>query len=119
MKARQIFIAVFLGLSVLFVIHACSKSKTTAPPAGGGTLTTVSIVNMAFPPATTIKVGDSITWVNKDGYSHTVTSDDATSFSSGNMASQSSYTFKATVAGSFPYHCNIHADMHGTLTVTQ
>ncbi|MEP6597416.1 MAG: cupredoxin domain-containing protein [Ginsengibacter sp.] len=121
MKHKQYVAALFAGLILLFSIHACSKSGTTSqpPPAGGGSNTlTIDISGMKFPASTTVKKGTSVTWYNADSFAHTVTSDDGTSFNSGNLAGKSSFTYKANTAGTFDYHCNIHSGMTGQLTVT-
>lgn len=82
-----------------------------------GNTTTVDISGISFPTTTTIKVGTTVVWNNNDAMAHTVTSDDGSSFSSGNLASGASYSFQAKTAGSFPYHCNYHTGMRGTLVV--
>jgi plastocyanin len=83
----------------------------------------VSIKNFAFnPTAVSIRVGDKVTWTNNEaslgGPMHTVTSDDGHSFDSGNVNPGSSYSVTFNKAGTFAYHCNIHSNMHGTITVT-
>jgi len=47
---------------------------------------------------------------------HTVTANGA-SFASGTIANGASFSHTFGVAGSFPYHCSIHAFMTGTVTV--
>jgi plastocyanin len=123
MKNKQHGAAIIAGLIILFSIHSCSKSGTTSqsPPAGGGVAgntLTINISGMKFPASTTVKKGTSVTWYNADSFAHTVTSDDGTSFNSGNVAGKSSFTYKANTAGTFDYHCNIHSGMTGQLTVT-
>src|SRR5262249_24070687 len=89
---------------------------------GGGTTTTntISMSNMTFTPATkTVTKGTVVTWKNNDNYAHTVTSNDGTSFSSGNINGGASYSYTANAVGTFDYHCTIHAGMSGTLIVTQ
>ncbi len=83
----------------------------------GANTASVDISGMAFPTTTTVKMGTTVVWNNKDAMAHTVTSDDGSSFSSGNLASGASFSYLAKTAGSFPYHCNYHANMHGTLVV--
>lgn len=79
---------------------------------------TVRIAGFAFNPATRgAKVGDSVTWTNKDGTTHTVTADDG-AFDAGNLASGKSFSFTFDRAGTFAYHCKIHQSMTGKVTVT-
>jgi len=100
----------------LFSFNSCSKSKTN--PTTATSPDTITITGMSFPATTTVKTGTTVTWVNKDAMAHTVTSDDGTSFDSGSLNPGDSFSFVANTAGSFPYHCNFHANMKGTLVVT-
>lgn len=123
MKRNKIFFFTFIVLFVIGVNSGCSKSGTSAYGGGGGISpapNTVSIAGMAFAPSSlTVKVGTKVTWTNNDGYTHTVTSNDGTSFDSGNLASGASFSYTTTKTGTFDYHCNIHSGMAGTLIVTQ
>ena len=77
----------------------------------------VSMVNMSFSPANlSITAGTTVTWTNNDAMTHTVTSDGGI-FDSGNITSGKTYSQVFTKAGSYPYHCTIHAGMTGTITV--
>jgi len=75
------------------------------------------IQNFAFDPdPISIAVGDTVTWTNEDGTTHTVTADDD-SFDSGNLSSGDTFSQTFDEAGEFTYHCNIHSSMTGTVTV--
>ena len=77
----------------------------------------VNIQNSAFAPATTpIKVGDTVTWTNRDAFSHTSTSDTG-AWDTGVITAGASRSFTFTSAGTFAYHCSIHSFMKGTVTV--
>ena len=77
----------------------------------------VNIQNSAFAPATTtVRVGDVVTWTNRDAFSHTSTSDTGT-WDTGVIRAGAASSFTFTVAGTFAYHCAIHAFMHGTIVV--
>ncbi len=60
-----------------------------------------------------------VKWTNKDPGPHTVTSDPAApvSFGSGNLDSGGTYSFTFTQGGTYAYHCDYHATMHGTVIV--
>lgn len=89
-------------------------SSTGAPGASGATIT---ISNFDFGPAVTVKPGATITVINKDTTPHDVDADDGTSFNTP-LVSNGSLTFTAPMTpGTYPFHCSIHANMHGTLTV--
>lgn len=79
----------------------------------------VAISGFSFSPSQiTVAVGDRITWTNSDAQGHTATADDG-SWDAGTVAGSggtASVTF--STAGAFPYHCQIHPEMAGTVTVT-
>jgi plastocyanin len=75
-------------------------------------------MNFAFMPDTlTIRVGQTVTWINNDETEHTATSDTSV-FDSGFLAPGQSFTFRFTSTGTFPYFCQIHPDMVGRIIVT-
>ena len=78
----------------------------------------VSIADFAFAPdSLRAQVGQRITWENQDtGVTHTVTADGG-AFNSGDLASGKRFSFVFGAAGSFAYHCAIHRDMRGTVSV--
>ena len=91
-----------------------TTNTPAAPPVAG---TAVSITNFAFTPATlTVKVGETVTWTNKDEEPHNVVAGDG-SFRSPGMDSNGTYSYTFTKAGSFDYICGIHPFMHGTVVV--
>jgi plastocyanin len=74
-----------------------------------------------------VKVGGKVTWTNKDSVQHTVTSgkagspDSGKEFDSGltkliNPGATFEHTF--TKAGTFPYYCQLHPTMTGTVIVS-
>ena len=96
-----------------------SSSDTTAADDGGGEAsgTDVTIADFAFDPGDlTVSVGDTVTWTNDDDTEHTVTSDDD-AFDSGDIAGGDTFEQTFDEAGEFAYHCSIHSQMSGTLTV--
>lgn len=118
-KKYLYFHILFLFISAI-AITSCGKSSgynsgnTTAPPAVANS---VSIVNMAFSPASlTVPLGTTVTWTNNDGMTHTVTSD-VTGFDSGNISMGGTYSKVFSVAGTYSYHCTIHPAMKGTIVV--
>ena len=75
--------------------------------------------DMEFDPEEiTIYVGDTITWTNNDGMSHTATSTSGpTSFDSGNIASGGNWSFTFTQDGTYNYKCDYHSSMTGKIIV--
>jgi len=109
-KSRLIIIVLFLT-SILLITNSCKKASDTP-----GT-NEVYIQGMAFSPSTiTVTAGTTITWTNKDGVAHTVTSNSA-AFDSGTINTNGTYTHLFSAAGTFPYHCMIHPDMTATVIV--
>lgn len=99
-----------------------APTATTNPPAA-----TVKIVGASFstygfsPGSVTVKVGDTVEWVNNSTVPHTSTSDSgsALSWDSGAIdTGGGTFSFTFTKAGTYTYHCSFHASMHGTIVVT-
>ena len=78
---------------------------------------TVTIDAARFEPAVSaVRVGDVITWINKDIVLHTATSRTG-GFDSGAIDPGKSWKYTATRAGDFPYICVFHPIMTGVLRV--
>jgi plastocyanin len=78
----------------------------------------VTISGFAFhPPSVTVNAGDTVTWTNNDGISHTATADDGSTFNTGAIGSGGSASATFNSAGTFAYHCSIHPTMHGRVVV--
>lgn len=108
---------IFAGLLVL---AACSASDPTAT--ADANVVNVTIQPNTFAPASlTIKVGQTVRWTWEGG-THNVVSGQTCADSDGNFRSgspQGGGTFDHTfaVAGTFPYHCEVHCDMGMTGTI--
>ena len=122
-----------------FVLLGTTCQLTTGPrltmPASGGMpggpVSTVTIQDFSFSPATlSVTVGSTIQWTNKGPSPHTATSDigiwDSGQLSPplGSNSLGGSYRFTFTTTGTFHYHCSIHPpsrfpSFRGTITVTQ
>ena len=102
-----------LGMSGLTVLTPISEANE------GRASHSVSIQGFAFNPSSmTIDVGDSVTWTNNDGSSHTASSTSGpVSFDSGTLSGGATFTFTFNTAGSYDYRCNIHTSMTATITV--
>ena len=120
---------------IALVISACSSSGGTSSPAGSaaapaasaagaacaeasGTGTVaVSIKDFSFEPsAITAKVGDTITFSNTGGTAHNATLD-AGGCKTPDIQPGTAHGLQFTVAGTYPFHCSIHPQMKGTITV--
>jgi plastocyanin len=94
-----------------------STHAANVKPSGAGQQG-VSIRNFKFAPGTiTVRKGDRITIANQDSTAHTVTSDNGSSFDTGDINPGSSSTITVNTTGRIAYHCSIHPFMHGTVVV--
>src|SRR5206468_1560141 len=76
-----------------------------------------SIVDFAFNPSTlTIYQGTTVRWTNTGSATHTSTSDTG-AWDSGSLVHNDTFLYTFTTAGTYPYHCDIHPSMTGTITV--
>jgi plastocyanin len=79
----------------------------------------VNVKDFAFEPtAISAKVGQVIAFTNTGAAPHTATVDDG-SCATPNIAAGAADGLTFSVAGSYPFHCAIHSQMKGTITVTE
>jgi len=104
---------------------APASSVAGASPADNGTgpvaqnitvVTDPATIGAYSPPSVTVAPGEAVKWTFQDSNPHTVTSD-GDGFNSDVKSKGMTFTYKFEKAGSFPYHCNIHPEMHGTVIV--
>jgi plastocyanin len=92
-----------------------AKTPVQPPVARHPAFRLVSIQNFQFQPANLIiSKGDTVKWLNRDSTPHIIFSD---SFKSATLQMNDSFSFTFDKAGSFPYSCQIHPSMKGTVTV--
>lgn len=83
-----------------------------------GGMASLTISNFAYSVSGKVTPGETVDVTNQDPVAHTVTSDQSGLFNVTVQANGGTATFKApTKPGSYPYHCNFHSNMHGTLVV--
>ena len=81
-----------------------------------GAVHTVVIEGVRYSPASiTVKRGDTVVWVNKDPFPHTVTS--RGSFDSKDIPGDGEWKYVARKAGTYDYVCTYHPNMKGRLKV--
>lgn len=66
------------------------------------------------PHSVTIKAGQSVEFVNKDGFSHTATGDE---WDTGTMAKGQSEIIAFDEPGTYEYVCRFHSNMRGEIIV--
>ena len=69
------------------------------------------------PDPVEVAVGDTVTWTNQDGVPHTATARNRDVLQSGPIAPGESFSQTFEEAGEFPYFCEFHAGMAGTILV--
>jgi plastocyanin len=137
-----IVVAIALGASLGSLPYALvsaqqtnSSSMTTTNSTGGSSVSIVpnasTMADKAFAPnPLNAKVGDTVTWTNKDTTFHTVTSGTGPSDTTHGKAFDSglsgptalttqgkTFSHKFTTAGEFPYYCQLHPTMVGKVVV--
>jgi len=107
-------VRLFVAAAVVcgFALLTSSMGEAAAP-----TTHTVLMDGTAFtPPEMSIAAGDAIEWVNKDPFPHTATSE-AGGFDSHTVRTGKSWKFTFKKKGDFPYVCDLHDNMTGTIHV--
>ena len=105
-----------LILATALVLIVVASIVVPLLPRAGAASQNVDIRNSAFTPGSiTIAPGDSVTWTNSDGITHTVT---GSGWASGNLADGAAYTHQFNTTGNFTYHCSIHPSMTGVVHVS-
>ena len=94
-------------------------TATIAKADGHATNHTVVIEDFAFTPANlTIKVGDTVTWINQDGTEHSAWESSNNAFDTGLLSTGQSAALTFASVGSFNYRCRPHGNMRGSITIT-
>ena len=100
-----------------------TRTPTSMAPSGTGTTPAaatamITIKNFKYQVSGPVQPGEKVTVKNNDNVSHTVTADQSKSLFDVTVEPGHTMTFTApTKAGTYKFHCNFHANMHGTLVV--
>jgi plastocyanin len=113
---RTLIVALMAGAA------GCGGSSAYSTSPGGGGVAAPNTIDanpsLAFlPPTLTIATGGTVTWTF-EGVNHTVTFTAATGVPA-DIPSSANTTVQRTfgTAGTFAFHCSIHPQMTGTITV--
>lgn len=128
-RVATVAATVLFGLSGL---AACSSKSDTAktPPQSprmssmssmpshspGSMARMIMINNFTFAGPGMVKPGAKVMVMNDDSEAHTVTSDSGRFDVKIDPGKSATFTAPRT-PGTYPYHCNFHSQMHGTLKV--
>jgi plastocyanin len=136
-RIRLLWIALLGATTATLLLVACGGTSTgpaqssataTVQPSPVRTQTPVAIAHVqivekngqyAFNPAKlTIKVGTQVVWTNTSNAPHTVTSDTLAFNTPNTLNEHQTFEVLFTKPGTYPYYCNIHTYILGTITVT-
>ena len=111
-RTRWSRLALLLGvaLALTLVLGACSSSKSSSSSAD------ITVRDFTF-TSVPVKAGATVTVHNDGPSTHTVTADNGSFNVSIDAGKDATFTAPAK-AGTYKFHCSIHSQMHGTLTVT-
>lgn len=114
------------ALSACGSTHSQSASPSPAPRTSASTAAStgqaeVTISEYAFHPASlTVAAGTRVTFTNRDQTAHTATSTSAPPvFDTGTIPPGQSKSVTVSRTGVYPYFCQFHPFMHGTLRVVK
>lgn len=113
-------LAVVVALAAAAAACGGSSDEDSGAPSSADT---VAISGFLFKPdALTVGAGTTVTWRNADDIAHTVTAGvpgaPSGAFDSGNKVKDELFAHTFPAAGTFPYFCNNHNGMRGSVTVT-
>ena len=105
-------VALVAGVGLVNRPAARAAAAEGKPPAEA-----VKIDNFSFSPSsTTIPVGTTVRWTNRDDIPHTVVSDDK-AFKSKALDTDEEFTYTFSKAGTYSYFCSIHPKMTAKVVV--
>jgi len=85
-----------------------------------GEVVAVAMQDIAFKPDTSaVKLGQTVTWTNREDVQHNVVSEEGEKFKSELFGEGGTFSYEPKKAGTLSYVCTIHPGMDGTLTVSE
>lgn len=110
-----------LAASAIIALSGCGKDSNPSNPPVTADVTIEIVANSGAtsyaPSPQVVTAGQTVSWHNADGMTHTATADGG-AFNTGNIAAgATSSPITMTTTGALAYHCSIHPSMVGALTV--
>jgi plastocyanin len=105
--------------AIATLLVGCGGGSSSAPTTLGPN--DVLVANFSFSPATlTVTAGTTVTWrFDEPSAPHNVVSlTTPVLFNSGTPKGTGTYSFTFTTPGTYPYVCQVHPSMKGTIVVT-
>lgn len=107
-RLARVPVAAMVALAVLITVGADAPAQAPA---------SVEIENSNYlPPSLTVPAGTTVRWINRDEETHTVTSTTGL-FGSAGLDLKEEYSHTFTAPGVYPYTCDLHPHMRGTIVV--
>lgn len=103
-------------------VAAIPAPEAGIPAPGPGQTPRITVKNLIFRPSpNTVAPGTTVTWLNADNITHTVTSGvrgrPDGKFDTELIEKESMFTFTFGQPGAFPYFCSLHSGTEGVITV--
>ena len=111
---RKITSVTITVAAAIVMMSSCSSSSTSGS-ANTDAVSSIVIEGSAFSVAGDVKSTDELSATNRDGITHTVTSD--TGAFDVKIEGGATVTLPALTPGTYAFHCEIHRSMRGTITV--
>lgn len=97
---------------------SASSTTTGSGAASGDGTVQIAMQNIQFvPKVATAKVGQKVTWTNKEAIQHDVRALKGAKFQSSLFGEGGSYSFTPKQPGTISYDCSVHPGMVGVLHV--
>ena len=110
-----------LGLCLIVCLGFISLSSGFAVP-GQRQIMLLDREPFYSPPSISLQAGQTVRWRNQAMQPHTITHDGCSlggkcAFHSGHLHPGEEFSVRDLTPGIYPYHCNIHPFMRGTIVV--
>lgn len=107
-----------LPITFILVVLLVASLASSAIAAGFSQVPiNVSMLDNAFQPQNlSVPVGTTVIWTNNGNNIHSVTSDTGL-WDSTDLQRTETFSFTFVAPGLYPYHCRLHQEMRGTVTV--
>ena len=115
-------VLLFALIYIVFIsIYGCGNKNNSDNVRGEDE---VWIKNASFIPDTlNIPVGTTVTWINQDSVSYTVTSEDSVNskilFNSGKIPMNGTFNYTFNISGVYHYICKIHTRFINGIVIVQ
>ena len=108
---------IVVALALVVLAPAVGANERGGGPSVATQAVRVRVIDFAFRPRSlTIARGTVVRWVNRGDVTHTTTSN--TGLWNQRLAPGETFRRRFRRMGTFAYHCSIHSQMTGTITVT-